>query len=112
MARGGSFRDRVTVQRQLESVDAYGNVRGDWADLGAFWADVRVVPGRERIASGAVEATATATLRLRVSTAARAITAADRFLCRGEVWNIRNEPVVMGARRELIEFTCETGGAT
>ena len=51
--RSGALSDRIRVERQIETEDEYGNVRGAWATLGEFWADVRVVPGKERAAAGA-----------------------------------------------------------
>lgn len=110
--RGGGLRDRVTVERQASGTDDYGNPMQAWSTLGTYWGDVRIATGKERIASGAVEATALATIRLRNSTEARAILASDRMVTRDHTWNITTEPVVMGRRREFIEFTCETGVAT
>lgn len=109
--RSGNLRDRLTVERQSQVADEYGNTSQGWSAIGTFWADIRVTPGKERVASGALEATATATVRLRVSTDAKGITAADRMTFRGLVWNIRNEPVVMGNRGEFIEFIAQAGGA-
>lgn len=109
---GSYYRDRITVQRQAEGTDDYGNTKTAWELLTELWANVRPVPGKERIASGAVQATAMATIRVRNSATARGVTAGDRVVCRGETWNIRSEPIVMGDRREMIEFTCETGVAT
>jgi SPP1 family predicted phage head-tail adaptor len=114
MKRARQYRDRVTVEQPGGdgSLDAYGNpVNDGWQPLGAFWANLRETPGKEQIAAGRLEAEATATLRLRRSPEAEAITAADRVKARGSTWVITSPPVDPdGSRREL-EFTLKRGGA-
>ena len=83
--RAGKLRDYITVEMQAVTPDAYGNVGGAWSARGSFWADVRVTPGKERIEGGTLETTAMATVRLRVSTEAEAITAGDRMVFRGKL---------------------------
>lgn len=110
--RAGKLRDRVTFQRQSDESDDHGNVLGEFEDHLTVWGDLRETPGKERIASGTVEATRLATLRVRYSADTAAITAADRVSARGAFWNIRSGPVqVLHAPSEL-EFTLETGVAT
>lgn len=111
--RAGPLSDRILVQRQTEEgPDTYGNMRTAWTTYGSYWADVRPVPGRERVAAGAMEATAMATVRLRSTATTRAIEAADRIVMRGAIWNIRTLPVPAGPRAEWVELTCEAGVAT
>lgn len=117
MKRARQYRDRVTVERESDSggLDAYGNPAGAaWAPLSPqpdFWGNLRETPGKERIAAGRLEAPATATLRLRRSPEAAAITAADRVLARGHVWTITSAPVDPDGSRREVEFTLERGGA-
>lgn len=112
--RIGNLRERVTFQRQSTEADAYGNVSGDFAAItgGTVWADIRETTGKEAIASGAVESTRTATIRVRYSSITAAITAADRVQARGSVWNIRSGPVGVDRSNRVLEFLCETGVAT
>ncbi len=110
--RASDLRDLITFQRQTDEEDGYGNVKGAFADLLCVRADMRETPGREAVASGVVESTRTATIRVRYSSATACITPADRVIARGAIWNIRSGPVRIGHRAELLEFLCETGVAT
>ena len=109
---GGQYRDPITVERQANTPDAYGNVGGAWETLLTTRADIRETPGKERIQGGALESTRTATIRVRGHSATEAITPADRIIARGETWNIRSGPVLVRHAPEVIEFLCETGVAT
>jgi SPP1 family predicted phage head-tail adaptor len=107
----GKMRDRVAFERQSEGTDEYGNPAQDWAALFTVWADVLETRGKEKVASGTVEASNTATVRIRTSTQARTITEADRATFRGHVWNIRSV-IDLGRDRALLELLCERGVAT
>lgn len=109
--RAGNLRDRVAFERPTGVRDADGNTVQTWAPLFTVWADVLETLGREKVAAGAVEAANTATVRVRVSTQTRSITAADRAIIRGAVWNIRSA-VPVGRKNEMIELLCEKGVAT
>ena len=108
--KAGDLRDRVTVQRATQGDDGFGNTISGWTDLLTIWASVRETPGKEVVAAGRVEASRTATIRVRVSSLSRGVTAADRVRARGQIWNIRSVSAV-GDGRELIEFLCEAGVA-
>ena len=109
--RSGDLRDRVTVQRATAGDDGFGNVITGWADLSTVWANVRETPGKEVVAAGRLEASRTATIRVRASSLSRTITAADRVVARGQVWNIRSV-AALDDGKELIELLCEVGVAT
>lgn len=114
-ARGAArFSEKITFQRQTDETDAYGNTKGAFAAIpnGEVWADIRETTGKEKIASGAVESTRSATIRVRYSSVTAAITAADRVQALGAVWNIRSGPVRVERAPRVLEFLCETGGAT
>ena len=108
--RSGDLRDRVTIQRATTADDGFGNTISGWSDLLTVWANVRETPGKEIVAAGRIEASRTATIRVRASSQSRGVTAADRLQARGQVWNIRSVAAV-GDGRELIEFLCEAGVA-
>ena len=105
----GDLRDRVTIQRATTADDGFGNVTNGWGDLLTVWANVRETPGKEIVAAGRIEASRTATIRVRASSQSRGVTAADRIIARGQDWNIRSVAAV-GDGRELIEFLCEAVG--
>lgn len=93
-------------------IDDMGNSTGEFTTHLTVWADIRETPGREKVASGAVESTRTATIWVRASAATSAISPADRLIARGEIWNIRSGPVRVNQAPRILEFLCETGVAT
>ena len=110
MARAGSFRDRVTFLRLLEADDGYGNTVTGWRQYLVVWADVLESPGREAVAAGRVEASRTATMRVRRSAQTAGLTEADRASCRDRLWNIRSVGAV-GRDMALLEMVIEAGVA-
>jgi SPP1 family predicted phage head-tail adaptor len=87
----GKYRERAVFTRlNNEAVDAYGQPHNAWDALTTVWSDLRETPGRERVEAGAVNSAVTGTLRIRYSTTAAGITAADRVAVRGNTWNIRS----------------------
>lgn len=104
------LRERVTFERATSGDDGYGNVVTDWDAHLTVWADVRETLGKERVDAGRIEASNTATIRIRASNASRALTEADRVLARGGVWNIRSI-VEVGNNRAMLDLLCERGGA-
>lgn len=110
MTAAGSLNTRIVVQRATTGDDGYGNVITGWAYLLTVWANVRETPGKETVAAGRLEASRTATIRIRASSDAKAITPADRVLARGQIWNIRSIAAVDDGR-SLLELLCEVGVA-
>jgi SPP1 family predicted phage head-tail adaptor len=111
MPMAGRFRDLVTFQRLLAGDDTYGNAVTSWdEDWLTVGADMLEGLGREAVAAGRLESGRTATLRVRRSTETLAITADDRVLARGKLWNVRSV-VAVGRKNELLEMLCEEGGA-
>lgn len=107
--KAGDLRDRITIQRATSGDDGYGNVIASWADLATIWANIRETPGKETVAAGRIEASRTATIRVRASSLSRSISAADRVVARGQVWNIRS---VIEIDRATLELLVEAGVAT
>lgn len=114
----GRLRDRITFQRLTEGDDGYGNVVTGWANMErsagvplTVWADVRETPGKERVDAGRVEASRTATIRIRASSEVAGLTEADRVMARGEAWNIRGIAPV-GNDRAMLDLLVEAGVAT
>jgi len=111
MAKAGNLRDRVTFQRLVPGVDIYGNPVDAWADYLTIWADILETPGREAVAAGRVEASRTATMRVRRSIDTLALTEADRVTARDRSWNIRSIGAV-GRDGSMLEIVIEAGVAT
>ena len=125
--KAGRLREKVRFERKTSGaqtvpgddtdefgnpIDESGNSVGEFGELLSVMADIRETPGREAVASGAVESTRTATVRVRYSSATFAITPADRAVFRGATWKIRSGPVRVDRVPEVLEFLCETGVAT
>lgn len=102
--------DRVTFQRRVIDPDGYGNEGGDLVNLFCAWADMLETPGREGLAAGRVEASRTATVRIRRSPESLDLTAADTMLARCETWAIISIGNV-ARDRALLELVCQTGVA-
>lgn len=111
MVRAGSLRDRVTFQRATTGDDGYGNTTTAWADHLTVWANVRETLGKERVDAGRVEASRTATIRVRQSTDTLGLTEADRVIVRGRPWNIRSIARVSNDRA-MLDILVEAGVAS
>lgn len=110
MAAAGKLDQRCVFERRTSAADAYGNVTdGTWAALLTVWGGLSEKPGREAVAAGRMESSAMASLRIRDSAAARAITAADRVTIGGVVHAIRD--VRPPQRFGVIEMVVERGVA-
>ena len=114
--KAGDLRDRIAVERNTTGDDGYGNQVVGWAALEVngkplqLWANVRETPGKERVEAGRLEASRTATIRVRSSSLSRQISEADRVTVRGQIWNIRGIAALTDGR-DMLEMICETGGA-
>lgn len=115
--RAGNLRDRVQFERKTPGPDGYGNEVVSWAAIEisagvplVVWADVRETMGKEKVAAGRLEASRTATIRIRTAVATRALTSDDRLILRGQRWNIRSIAPVSNDRVAL-ELLCELGVA-
>lgn len=104
------FDKRIKVQRQSRDLDEGGNELQTWSDLKQLWASVRETPGREAIVAGRVTSSHTATVWLRTGPTANGLTAQDRVIYRGQVWDILNAHPGEGAG--IIELLIETDGGT
>lgn len=110
MMGASALRDIIKVQRETSTEDGYGNTVSGWADHLTLWANIRETPGKEMVDSGRVQASRTATIRVRASNGSRAITEADRIVARGKTWNIRSVAEV-GNDRAMLDILVEVGVA-
>lgn len=107
--RAGQMRDRLRFDRKQTGRDATGNAAQGW-DEGYLqtWGDVLETLGREKVSAGRIESAGTATVRVRGSVAAQAVTAGDRIFMRDALWDIKGLARV-GRKGDQIEFLCERG---
>lgn len=82
----GTLDQRVTIQQEARTADAYGGAALAWTDLATVWAGVRPLAGRERADMAAVEAPANYrfTIRRRGD-----VTEKMRLAWNGGTYNIR-----------------------
>lgn len=112
MVKAGLLRDRATFQRLSEgAVDDYGNTYTGWSDLASRSVDIREVTGKEDIQGGALSDVGQATMRARSDSTTQTITSADRVVCRGKTWNIK-DVIQVDAKNTMLEFKLERGVAT
>lgn len=112
MVKAGLYRERAEFQRLSEgSVDDYGNVYTGWSTLVSRWVDLREVTGKEDIQGGALSDVGRATMRTRSDSTTQTVTAADRVVCRGYTWNIK-DVIQVDSKNTMLEFKLERGVAT
>lgn len=111
MPRAGGYRERATIERLGEApVDGYGNIKTGWVTLMTRWANLREVPGKEQIQSGAQVGVNMCTMRVRKDSETVAVTTADRVIVRGTTWDIESV-IQLDARGREMEFTLKKGVA-
>lgn len=110
MQRAGNLNRRVTFERRRSGTDEFGNVSNAWDYLMSVWADVRETVGREAVEAGRIEASRTATVRIRRSSDSLRLTADDRMLYSGDAWNIRSI-ADLGRENEMLDLLVEFGVA-
>ena len=120
MAAAGKFREQAVFQHKpavavagdSEGLDELGNPAGKiWQDYATVWADLREVPGREKLAAGQPAALTRGTLRVRSSEITRSIGLGDRVNVRGNFWAVESDPVFVTARGDVLEIIIERGGS-
>jgi SPP1 family predicted phage head-tail adaptor len=111
--RIGFNRQRVTLQRMVETADEIGQPVQTWVDVMTFWARVKPLRGNEAVVAKQIRATASDVITLRYPRSVP-ITPQDRFIQRSGVWqtagtvldggrvfNIVDVPDVFANYREL-----------
>lgn len=112
MARAGLLREKATFERLAEgAIDDYGNVYTGWSELFSRKVDMREVTGKEDIRGGALSDVGQATMRVRADSSTKSVTAADRVICRGKTWAIK-DVIQVDAKATILEFKLERGVAT
>lgn len=115
MISAGDLRHRIGFFRRPVTSDGYGNTEGPYPDDPTYEcaAAVAVKFGGETVLAARLAGQATATITVRRSAAALAITTDWRAkdMRDGTIWNIRSGPVDPDDGRMWLEFLCQSGGA-
>lgn len=59
------LRNRVTLQRRVETQNTFGEVTWSWSDVAELWADVETIAGKEYFAAQQVQGGADTKIRIR-----------------------------------------------
>lgn len=100
--RAGRLKERVTIQRAVETPDAGGGAAISWQDMAKVWASVEPLSGRDQVEGGGLVGVASYRVRMRRR---EGITSADRLVWRGVVLDIASPPL-MDAKREMTQLLC------
>jgi SPP1 family predicted phage head-tail adaptor len=86
--RAGSYRNKLTIQRRVESQNsASGAITNTWGNFATVYGSVRALSGREYVAAGSINSEVTHEIRFRDGNVS--VTTADRVLCGGVAYDIR-----------------------
>ena len=96
--KAGQLDQRVTIERQSQETDPYGQPIDEWLAIVNTWGAVEPLAGREYIAAMAVQSDVTTRVRLRYRPG---ITSADRVVHEGRLYNIVSVIDVRSDHREL-----------
>jgi SPP1 family predicted phage head-tail adaptor len=98
--KSGQLDQRISVERLQGGVDELGQPLPDtWAPLFTCWAAVEPLTGREYLAAQAAVSEVTAKIRMRFRPW---MTAEDRVIHEGTIYNIVSLIDVRSANRELV----------
>lgn len=101
--KAGNLDQRVTLERMQGGQDELGQPLPDeWAPLGACWAAVLPLQGREYIAAQAVQSDVTTRIVIRYRPG---ITAADRVIHEGRIYNI-TAVIDTRSQHDRLELMC------
>ena len=105
----GKLRHKVMLQSFTTTVDmSTGDRIEAWADVGAIWAAVEPLSGREYIAAAATQSQVTARITIRYRAG---VTAAQRIAHGVKVYNIEAVLADKNSGREYLSLMCSEGGS-
>lgn len=103
MLNAGDLDRRLKLQRAINIANSLNEDIPTWTTLATVWASKRDVSDGERVAAAEVAAHITTRFRVRYGSIAKTLTAADRVMCDGLVYEI--SAVKELGFREGIEIT-------
>ena len=97
--KAGKLDQRVTLEQLVAIGDSWGGIVEAWAPLMSVWAAVEPLVGREYLAAQAAQSEVTARVTMRYRPG---ITAQDRVIHEGTIYNIVSVIDVRSQGRELV----------
>ena len=110
--KAGDMKDRVALQRPIQTPDGMGGTETGWQDVAEVWANFRYLRGGETVLASRLQGRLTAVITIRESADTRAVTADWRLrdARKATIWNIRS--FIPSDDDAFLELTCESGVAT
>jgi SPP1 family predicted phage head-tail adaptor len=109
--KAGRLRNRLTLQRNVETFDAFGQKKDGWTDVGTFYGRVRTPTGREYAKADQMRVQLDHIVELRWLGAAVAVSPLWRIVFRSRVLNISAVANVDEQNREYTLFATELQNA-
>jgi SPP1 family predicted phage head-tail adaptor len=103
--RAGRLNQRITFQRRTETLDAYREDTGDWADLVTVAAGVEPVSGKEFFAALQVQSDVTHRIVCRYSSDTSGVTTKDRVSHETFLYDIQSI-LNVGSRNKELQLMC------
>ncbi len=103
--KAGRLRDRISVERRVNSLNDFSESKGVWTVLADLWAAVEPLGGREFFSAQQVQSDITTRIVCRYASALSDVSAADRIRHGSVVYDIRSVIDVDSRHREL-QFMC------
>jgi SPP1 family predicted phage head-tail adaptor len=103
--RAGRLNQRITFQRRTESLDAYREDVGTWADLFTIAAGVEPVSGREFFSALQVQSNITTRVVCRYCSEISGVTVKDRIIHGSNTYDIA-AILNVGSRDKELHFMC------
>lgn len=101
----GAFRDKVLLQRLVETPTGTGGSAKTWQDIGPEWANIRHQTGAEVMRGEVPVSVAKQSIRIRFRAD---IDATCRVVYEGAIFDIRSVLPDL-VTREYVDLVCETG---
>jgi SPP1 family predicted phage head-tail adaptor len=103
--RAGRLNQRITFQRRTETLDAYREDTGTWANIATVSAAVEPVNGREFFSALQVQSSITTRVVCRYSSEVSGVTTKDRILHGSDYYDIESI-LNVGSRNKELHFMC------
>lgn len=103
--KAGRLRERISIQRRVNSLNDFGESKGVWSTLADTWAGVEPIAGREFFTAQQVQSDITTRVICRYSKALSDVTPKDRIQHGPVYYDIRSVIDVDNRHREL-QFMC------
>jgi SPP1 family predicted phage head-tail adaptor len=103
--RAGRLNQRITFQRRTETLDAYREDTGTWADLVTIYAGVEPVSGKEFFSALQVQSDISTRIVCRYSSDVSGVTTKDRVSHGSNYYDIVSI-LNVGSRNKELQFMC------